>query len=47
VPPNCYFDIDDAEKDWQYAPNSFDFIHNRNFVCAIRDWQRLIGQAFT
>lgn len=45
--PNCYFEIDDAEKDWLYAPDSFDLIHNRNFICAIRDWPRLIGQAFT
>ncbi|KFY95488.1 hypothetical protein V498_03326 [Pseudogymnoascus sp. VKM F-4517 (FW-2822)] len=46
VGPNCSFEIDDAEQDWLYEPNSFDFIHNRNFVCAIRNWERLIGQAF-
>ncbi|KFY24347.1 hypothetical protein V493_05298 [Pseudogymnoascus sp. VKM F-4281 (FW-2241)] len=46
VPANCSFEIDDAEQDWLYAPDSFDFIHNRNFVCAIRKWERLIGQSF-
>lgn len=46
VPPNCSFEIDDAEQDWLFEPNSFDFIHNRNFVCAIRNWERLVGQAF-
>lgn len=46
VGPNCSFEIDDAEQEWLYGPNSFDFIHNRNFVCAIRNWERLVGQAF-
>ncbi|OBT72693.1 hypothetical protein VF21_08799 [Pseudogymnoascus sp. 05NY08] len=46
VGPNCSFEIDDAEQDWLYEPNSFDFIHNRNFVCAIRNWERLVGQTF-
>lgn len=46
VPPNLRFDIDDAELDWTFEPNSFDFIHNRNFVCSIRNWPRLIGQAY-
>ncbi|TLD30007.1 S-adenosyl-L-methionine-dependent methyltransferase [Venturia nashicola] len=46
VPPNLRFDIDDAELEWTFAPDSFDFIHNRNFVCSIRNWPRLVEQAF-
>lgn len=46
VPPNCRFEIDDAERDWTFDPDTFDFIHNRNFICAIRDWPRLIRQTF-
>lgn len=46
VPPNLRFDIDDAELNWTFEPNSFDFIHNRNFVCSIRNWPRLVEQAY-
>lgn len=46
VPPNCRFEIDDAESEWSYERDSFDFIHNRNFVCSIRDWPRLIAQTY-
>ncbi|KAF2457406.1 S-adenosyl-L-methionine-dependent methyltransferase, partial [Lineolata rhizophorae] len=47
VPPNCRFQIDDAEQDWTFKPAQFDYIHNRNFVCSIRDWPRLIRQSFS
>ena len=46
LPPNLRFEIDDAESSWTWKPESFDYIHNRNFVCAIRDWPRLIQQTF-
>lgn len=46
VAPNCNFVIDDAEQEWTFQPNSFDYIHNRNFVCSIRDWPRLVNQCF-
>ncbi|KAI9799607.1 MAG: hypothetical protein M1833_003922 [Piccolia ochrophora] len=46
VPPNCQFEIDDAEQTWVYASQSFDFIHNRNFVCSICDWPKLVKQSF-
>ncbi|RSL46755.1 hypothetical protein CEP54_013696 [Fusarium duplospermum] len=32
VPPNLSFQIDDAQLDWTFEPNSFDFIHVR-FMC--------------
>lgn len=46
VPQNLSFIIDDAEADWTFESDSFDYIHNRNFVCSIRDWPRLIEQAY-
>ncbi|KIW44598.1 uncharacterized protein PV06_03056 [Exophiala oligosperma] len=46
VPPNCSFEIDDAEAEWTWDEATFDYIHNRNFVCAIRDWPKLIRQCF-
>jgi SAM-dependent methyltransferase len=46
TPPNCFFEIDDIEEDWEYAPNHFDFIHGRDLLTAVRDWPRLLGQAF-
>jgi SAM-dependent methyltransferase len=46
VPPNCRFEIDDAEAEWTWPEDHFDYIHNRNFVCAIRDWPRLIQKTY-
>jgi len=45
VPPNCRFEIDDVEEPWTYK-NDFDFIHARDFLFSIRDWPKLVGQAF-
>jgi len=42
VPPNCRFEVDDAENTWLYPKNSFDFIHCRNLAQSIRDWPKLI-----
>ncbi|KAF1961838.1 S-adenosyl-L-methionine-dependent methyltransferase [Byssothecium circinans] len=47
VPPNCIFEIDDVEEDWPYRPAHFDFIHGRDLMTAVRDWPRLISQAYT
>ncbi|EFQ91283.1 hypothetical protein PTT_11910 [Pyrenophora teres f. teres 0-1] len=46
VPPNCTFEIDDVEEDWPYRPDHFDFIHGRDLMTAVRDWPRLIQQAY-
>ena len=46
VPPNCRFEIDDAEKDFTYKSDSFDLVHSRNIGQAISDWPRLMGQIF-
>ncbi len=46
VPPNCQFEIEDVESEWTWTKSSFDFIHAREFMLAIRDWDRLIQQSF-
>lgn len=47
VPPNCTFEIDDVEDDWPYRDAHFDLIHGRDLMTAVRDWPRLLAQAFT
>jgi SAM-dependent methyltransferase len=45
VPPNCEFLIDDCTKDWIFH-SKFDFIHTRAIVAVIKDWPRLLEQAY-
>lgn len=45
VPPNLQFEIEDVENDWLWPKDSFDFIHARELIFAIRDWPRLIRQS--
>lgn len=47
IPPNCSFQIDDAQLDWTFKKNHFDVIHARCLFGGIDDWQRLYDQAFT
>jgi SAM-dependent methyltransferase len=46
VPPNVKFQIDDAQLDWSFEPDSFDFIHIRYMHGAFDDWKRLYSQMF-
>lgn len=46
VPPNCRFEVDDAERDWTHELDYFDFIHIRNLAQAISDWPKLLSQAY-
>ncbi|KAF8249994.1 S-adenosyl-L-methionine-dependent methyltransferase [Wilcoxina mikolae CBS 423.85] len=46
VPPNCKFEVDDAELEWTYQPDFFDFVHIRNLTQAISDWPKLLNQAY-
>ena len=46
VPPNLSFQIDDAQLDWTWEPESFDFIHLRYMQGAIDDWPRLYRQMY-
>jgi hypothetical protein len=45
VPPNVKFEIDDVESDWIFSSN-FDFIHSRTLNGTIKDWPRLVRQAY-
>lgn len=46
IPPNLKFQIDDAQLDWTFEPDSFDFIHIRYMHGAFDDWYRLYRQMF-
>lgn len=46
VPPSCVFEVDDVENEWLYQHNSFDFIHARELVMAVRNWPRLMRQTY-
>lgn len=46
VPPNCEFHIDNAELDWTWPANHFDFIHMRSLEASIADWPALYRRAF-
>ncbi|KAI9799047.1 MAG: hypothetical protein M1833_004241 [Piccolia ochrophora] len=45
VPPNVKFEIDDCESSWTFT-HKFDFIHGRYLAGAIRDWPKLMKQAY-
>lgn len=46
VPPNVRFLVDDVEADWLYEDQPFDFVHARFLCGSIRDWPRLVEQAY-
>jgi len=45
VPPNVKFEVDDVENTWVYS-TKFDYIHCRSMAGSIRDWPKLMQQAF-
>ena len=45
LPPNLEFLVDDIE-DWNYENDPFDFVHARYLAGSIRDWPKLVSQAF-
>lgn len=45
APPNVYFQLDDAEQDWDYH-GLFDFVHIRGLSGAIADWPALYRRTF-
>lgn len=47
VPPNLEFIVDDIEDEWGYDDSPFDFIHARYLAGSIRDWPKLMRQAYT
>lgn len=46
VPPNCQFHIEDAQLEWTYRPDSFDFVHIHALYGTFSDWGELYRQAF-
>ncbi|KAK6535588.1 hypothetical protein TWF694_002043 [Orbilia ellipsospora] len=47
IQPACVqFEIDDVEKEWTHTEGSFDLIYSRYMLGSIRDWPRLIRQAY-
>ncbi|RYP93427.1 hypothetical protein DL770_000470 [Monosporascus sp. CRB-9-2] len=47
IPPNCKFEIDDAELPWTWPEGTFDYIHIRHLLGSISDWPGLFKQALT
>jgi len=45
TPPNVEFFVDDVEEDWDYS-HSFDFIYIRNMTGSIKNWPKLLDQAY-
>ncbi|SPO06363.1 related to methyltransferase [Cephalotrichum gorgonifer] len=46
VPPNCEFVVDDAQLDWTWPENHFDYIHLRDLYGGISDWGALYKRAY-
>lgn len=47
VPPNVFFEIDDAEEEdgWTWPEDEFDLVHLRSMAGAFRDWRHVYGEA--
>ncbi|KAF7902482.1 hypothetical protein EAF00_002385 [Botryotinia globosa] len=45
VPPNCRFEVNDAEEPWNYS-QKFDYIHGRAMVCCFSDPAGVINSAY-
>jgi len=45
VPPNCQFEIDDAEDEWSWS-QKFDFIHGRMLFTCFKNPAEIFHQAF-
>jgi hypothetical protein len=43
VPPNCFFEVDDYESEWEFS-KPFDFIHARVLAGSVRDFPGLYGR---
>lgn len=46
VPPNVYFQTDDAESEWTFEKDSFDLIHIRHLGGSIKDWGALLVESY-
>ena len=46
VPTNLKFLIDDFEDEWGYETQPFDYVHARYLATCVKDWPRLMKQAY-
>ncbi|KAI0191457.1 S-adenosyl-L-methionine-dependent methyltransferase [Xylaria flabelliformis] len=46
VPQNVYWEVDDAELEWERPPNCYDLIHLRDMTGAFADWEAIYRSAF-
>jgi SAM-dependent methyltransferase len=46
APPNLSFEIDDANAEWTYPPDWFDFVHMRGLTGCIKDWGYMYSQVY-
>ncbi|KAJ5259310.1 S-adenosyl-L-methionine-dependent methyltransferase [Penicillium angulare] len=46
LPPNLKFIIDDANQEWDFPEESFDFIHIRGLAGCIADWPTFLRQCY-
>ena len=47
TPPNAQFYVDDAEEDWVNGEETLDYVHARHMSPAIKDWEKVMRQAYT
>lgn len=45
VPPNCSFEVDDAEDEWAFSM-PFDYIHARAVVTCFKDNRAILQKIF-
>ena len=45
MPPNCQFEVGDAEDEWQYS-TEFDFIHGRALFSCFKDPKSIFQKAY-
>ncbi|KAF8850351.1 S-adenosyl-L-methionine-dependent methyltransferase [Acephala macrosclerotiorum] len=46
VPPNVKFMVDDAESPWLHPPDTFDFVHIRHMNSSVKNWPKLLTEAY-
>ncbi|KAH7038129.1 S-adenosyl-L-methionine-dependent methyltransferase [Microdochium trichocladiopsis] len=46
APINCFWEVDDAEIEWERPTNRYDLIHLRNMDGAFRDWAFIYESAY-
>ncbi|KAI0869801.1 hypothetical protein GGS24DRAFT_477617 [Hypoxylon argillaceum] len=46
VPQNVYWEVDDAELEWERPPDYYDLVHLRDMTGAFTDWEAIYRSAF-